>query len=1098
MPAVAITDSNNMFGALEFSVAMARAGIQPIHGCEFTVSLPTIDTPARLTLLAQSEAGYRSLVRLNSAFYLDRDAGAGPLDLDIIAEHAEGLICLTGGMDGVLALLVAQRRGPDAHAVATRLAAMFPRRLYVELQRHPESNSTLSEMESACENDILRIAHELDLPLVATNDVHFADRAMFDAHDALLCISDNESIENAQDRRRLTPEHYFKSQQDMIDLFADQPEAIGNTIEIARRCAFRCTTRDPILPKFTDNEVAALRAAAQAGLDKRLRDRPKAAPEADYRSRLAYELDVIERVGFAGYFLIVADFITWAKTEGIPVGPGRGSGASSLVAYALTITDLDPLRFSLLFERFLNPDRVSMPDFDIDFCQDRRDEVIRYVRKKYGKERVAQIITFGALLSRMAVRDVGRVMRLPYRKVDGLAKLIPRHAARHATIAQALDEEPRLREEVDGDAEVGRLFDYAGALEGLLRNASTHAAGLVIGDRPLDEIVPLYKDARSELPATQFSMKWVEQAGLVKFDFLGLKTLTIIKGAVDLLADGGTVVDIDAIALDDEKTFDIYTSASTVGVFQLESTGMKDTLRMMKPTCIEDIVALVALYRPGPMVNIPDYCRIKNGEQPLQSQHASIDPILAETHGIIVYQEQVMQIAQAMAGYTLAQADILRKAIGKKIKSVMDAEQPQFLAGAAANGISDGKAKEVWDLMARFAEYGFNKSHAAAYAMVSYQTAWLKANHPTEFLAAAMNCDAGDTAKLEAYMSEARRLNIDIVPPDINRSQARFTVSDGRIMYSLCAIKGVGADAMRRLVDLRGEAPFTDLFDLADRVELRLMGKRCLEMVTRAGAFDSLDKNRCRVLASIDVLMAYSATLHAERASQRVSLFGDAENSLPPPRLPDAPQWSDGDKLAQEFEALGYYLSGHPLDHYGEALRRRQAWSFSELRQKSTDGTSRWTAGTVVAKQERLSRNKNRFAFVELSDRTEKMEFTVFGDELAAASSPMAPGDSILFIAEAREENDQLRFRASSIQPITSPPSVSGLRVYFDDPNIPRQVRSILDREAGTDRRRIEFLPVGKDIPVGTTLQVPGDFPVSPDMHKALASLKGVVKTEEV
>ena len=829
-----------------------------------------------------------------------------------------------------------------------------------------------------------------------------------------------------------------------------------------------------------------------------MQDRQLAAPVSQYWNRLDYELDIIENMGFAGYFLIVADFIKWAKTQGIPVGPGRGSGASSLVAYALTITDIDPLRFSLLFERFLNPDRVSIPDFDIDFCQDRRDEVIRYVRQKYGEERVAQIITFGAMLSRMAVRDLGRVMRLGYGRIDRLAKMIPRQGARHATIEQALEDEPRLREEAESDKSIGRLFDYAKTLEGLLRNASTHAAGVVICDRPIDEIVPLYKDPRSDIPATQFSMKWIDQAGLVKFDFLGLKTLTLIQGAVDMLSADGNPVDIDNIPLDDPATFEIYASASTVGIFQLESSGMKDTLRMMKPTCIEDIVALVALYRPGPMVNIPTYCEIKNGEQQRLSQHQSIDHILAETHGIIVYQEQVMQIAQAMAGYTLAQADILRKAIGKKIKSVMDDERPKFLAGAAANGIDDRTAGDVWDLMARFAEYGFNKSHAAAYAIVSYKTAWLKAHHPTEFLASAMNCDAGDAIKLDAYIGEARRLEIEVVPPDVNHSDARFAVADGRIIYALGAVKGVGAEAMRDLVIARGSKQFSDLFDLAERVELRTLGRRCLEMLTRAGAFDSLDNNRARVLASVEILMTYSAKLHEERQNGRISLFGDKENRLPPPELPVLPRWSDGEKLRQEFDALGYYLSGHPLQQYESELRERGALTFRELLQQSQDGISCWSAGTVVAKQERLSRKKNRFAFVEMSDPTGKLEFTVFSDDLSEASNNLETGNSVMFMVDVRSDNEQLRFRASSIQEIPSLVHKQSLRVYFDNPNVPALVRDLIEKESGSNRRCIEFRPLCNDIPVGTRICIPGEFAVRSGMREALSSLPGVVKAEEI
>ena len=630
----------------------------------------------------------------------------------------------------------------------TRLAAAFGDRLYVELQRHPGENGQ-PEAERLTERGLIEMAYAMALPLVATNDVYFPKAEMYEAHDALICIAEGAYVDQQDARRRLTPQHYFKSEAEMVTLFADLPEAVENTVEIAQRCAFMAYRRDPILPKFADDEVAELRRQAHQGLRDRLAIIPHAASVEDYEKRLEFELGIIEGMGFPGYFLIVADFIKWAKDHDIPVGPGRGSGAGSLVAYALLITDLDPLRYSLLFERFLNPERVSMPDFDIDFCMDRREEVIQYVQAKYGRDKVGQIITFGALLSKAAVRDIGRVLQMPYGQVDRLSKMIPVEGVKPVSIEKALADEPRLREEAKSEEVVARLLNYGQQVEGLLRNASTHAAGVVIGDRPLDALVPLYQDPRSDMPATQFNMKWVEQAGLVKFDFLGLKTLTVIQNAVDqikasgrhlhLAADGtelftppeGLIDDIATIPLDDEASYKLYASAKTVAVFQVESSGMMDALKRMKPTCIEDIVALVALYRPGPMENIPTYCEVKNGLKDLESIHPSIDHILAETQGIIVYQEQVMQIAQVMGGYSLGGADLLRRAMGKKIAEEMAKERPKFEKGAMANGVDKKKAKEVFDLLEKFANYGFNKSHAAAYAVVSYQTAWLKAKGVT-------------------------------------------------------------------------------------------------------------------------------------------------------------------------------------------------------------------------------------------------------------------------------------------------------------------------------------------------------------------------------
>src|SRR6056297_2253666 len=802
MPAVAVTDTNNMFAALEFSVTASGAGIQPIMGCQ--VDLDYLETqpgerakpPAPLVLLAQNEAGYENLMKLNSCLYLRGDGQLPHVTLAELEAHAQGVICLTGGPDGPLGRLLQAGQRPAAEALMGQLLAAFADRLYVELQRHPGEDGA-PEAERLTERGFVEMAYGMGIPLVATNDVYFPEAGMYEAHDALLWVAEGSYVDQAETRRRLTPQHYFKSQDEMAALFADLPEALENTVEIARRCAFGAYRRDPILPRFADDEVDELRRQAREGLEKRLAVIPHAAPVGDYEKRLDFELGIIEGMGFPGYFLIVADFIKWAKERDIPVGPGRGSGAGSLVAYALTITDLDPLRYKLLFERFLNPERVSMPDFDIDFCMDRREEVIAYVQEKYGRDKVGQIITFGALLSKAAVRDIGRVLQMPYGQVDRLSKLIPVEGVKPVSIEKALKEEPRLREEARAEEVVDRLLTYGQQVEGLLRNASTHAAGVVIGDRPLDELVPLYQDPRSDMPATQFNMKWVEQAGLVKFDFLGLKTLTVVQNALDLIhaegrdlhiaADGSTIYepfegaenDIGQIPLDDEKTYELYSRARTVAVFQVESSGMMDALKRMKPTCIEDIVALVALYRPGPMENIPKYCEVKNALSERDHLHPSVDHILDETQGIIVYQEQVMQIAQEMAGYSLGGADLLRRAMGKKIQAAMDAERPKFLKGAAENGVDEDKALEVWNLLDKFANYGFNKSHAAAYAVVSYQTAWLKANHPVEFMAAVMNCDIHLTDKLGVYKQEVDRMGIEVIAPCVNLSAPTFTVDTG-------------------------------------------------------------------------------------------------------------------------------------------------------------------------------------------------------------------------------------------------------------------------------------------------------------------------------
>ncbi|MBX6374834.1 MAG: DNA polymerase III subunit alpha, partial [Acetobacteraceae bacterium] len=754
MPAVALTDTANLFGALEFAQACAGKGVQPIMGCQLFLSRTAADPrpeaerlpPDPVVALAMDARGLDNLQRLSSLGFLAADPSGKPcLRFDTLAEHAEGLILLTGGTLGPIARLLAEGRREAAGRLLARLAEAFPDRLVVELHRHG------LDLDRSVEPGLLALADAAGLPIVAANDVYFADPAMHAAHDALLCIAEGRVLAEP-DRRRVTPEHWFKPADMMRALFADLPEACDNTLAIARRCAVMTEARKPELPVCPKvqpgmTEAETVRDMARRGLEARL-DAMGAdeATRARYRERLEYELGIIEKMGFSGYFLIVADFIQWAKSRGIPVGPGRGSGAGSVAAWALTITDLDPMRFGLLFERFLNPERVSMPDFDIDFCQDRRDEVIEYVRREYGADRVAQIITFGKLQAKAAVRDVGRVMGMPYGQVDRIASLIPFNPAKPVTLAQAIEGEPRLQEMQRNDETVARLLEVAQQIEGLYRNASTHAAGVVIGRRPLIEIVPLYRDPRSEMLITQYSMKYVEQASLVKFDFLGLKTLTVIQRTLEILKGQGIEIDIARIPLDDPGTYEMLRRGDAAGVFQFEGQGMRDCLRQMRVDRFEDLVAAVALYRPGPMANIPAYCARKHGE-PWESPHPKIHHILEETYGIMVYQEQVMQIAQELAGYSLGAADLLRRAMGKKIRSEMEQQRKIFVEGAVARGVDAAKAGEIFDLMERFADYGFNKSHAAAYALVSYQTAWLKANHPVAFLAASMSLDLDKTEK---------------------------------------------------------------------------------------------------------------------------------------------------------------------------------------------------------------------------------------------------------------------------------------------------------------------------------------------------------------
>ncbi|WP_460272448.1 DNA polymerase III subunit alpha [Celeribacter sp. ULVN23_4] len=1137
MPAVAVTDTNDLFCALEFSEYSKGAGIQPIIGCQISVAYTKPEpgakpkAPAPVVLLAQNETGYEHLMKLNSCLYVDKHDGIPQVTLEELERYSGGLICLTGGSDGPIGRMIRDHHEPQARALLERFKAIYPNRLYVELQRHPGEEGSHTEAERLTERPFVEWAYDLGLPLVATNDVYFPKSEMYEAHDALLCIAEGAYVDQVEPRRRLTPEHYFKSPAEMIALFADLPEAIENTVEIAKRCAFKAYKRAPILPKFADDEVEELRKQAWEGLDKRLAVIQPAAPREEYEDRLKFELGIIEQMGFPGYFLIVADFIKWSKDHNIPVGPGRGSGAGSLVAYVLTITDLDPLRYSLLFERFLNPERVSMPDFDIDFCMDRREETIQYVQQKYGRDKVGQIITFGALLSKAAVRDIGRVLQMPYGQVDRLSKLIPVEGVKPVSIKQALEDEPKLREEARNEEVVDRLLTYGQQVEGLLRNASTHAAGVVIGDRPLDHLVPLYQDPRSDMPATQFNMKWVEQAGLVKFDFLGLKTLTVIQSAMDLIfksgrplhiaADGtelyeppeGGENEINLIPLDDEKTYKLYSDAKTVAVFQVESSGMMQALRQMKPTCIEDIVALVALYRPGPMENIPTYCDVKHGRKELQSVHPTIDHILAETQGIIVYQEQVMQIAQVMAGYSLGGADLLRRAMGKKIKEAMDAERPKFEAGAAKNGVDKKKASEVFDLLEKFANYGFNKSHAAAYGVVSYQTGWLKANHPVEFMAGVMNCDIHLTDKLSIFCEEVRRgLDIEIIPPCVNRSLATFDVVDQKLVYALGALKNVGVEAMQLIVKAREEGgkPFVTLYDFARRVDLKKVGKRPLEMLARAGAFDLLDSNRRRVFDSLDALVQYSAAIHEQKASNQVSLFGDAGEDLPEPRLSPVGDWVASERLMEEQKAIGFYLSGHPLDDYAAALKRKKIGTIAEVQAKAeAEGGTIMKVGVLVSGFRPMKSGKGtRYFRMNISDPTGQLSgiamFPKKG-EYDSSYDIFEKHDKLVMSLEGRFNDGQFDPMIRSVAPMETVVADAGgaaLKIYCENTQAIIQVGELLTRVTEEAKQpakgAISFCLMPPDTQNEVEIDVPQPFVITPEIKGAIKSFDGVVLVEDM
>lgn len=1108
MPAVALVDRANLFGALEFSVATKEAGVQPIIGCALPVSGLGEGPPERwartptVVLLAQSEQGYLNLCELSSHAYVECDAAEEPhVPWSMVADHAEGLILLSGGPDGPIDPLMAAGKVKEGRAALEEMHRVFADRFYVELQRHGRPN------EAAAEGELVAYAYEADVPLVATNDTYFAKSAMYAAHDALLCIADGSFL-GQEERRRVTAEHWFKPAAEMRTLFADLPEACDNTLDIARRCAFMVAKRGPLLPSFPTaggrSEAEELAHQAREGLKMRMSlGQANTAPAEDYEARLEREIGIIIQMGFPGYFLIVSDFIKWAKAHDIPVGPGRGSGAGSLVAYALTITNLDPLRYGLLFERFLNPERVSMPDFDIDFCQERRQEVIDYVQQNYGRDRVAQIITFGTLQARAVLRDVGRVMQMPLGQVDRLAKMVPANPANPVTLAQAIDIEPRLKQARDEDEAVARLLDVSLQLEGLYRNASTHAAGVVIGDRKLTQLTPLYRDPRSDLPATQFNMKWVESAGLVKFDFLGLKTLTVIDRALKHLAKRGAGVDMDTLPLDDAKTYELMGNAQTVGVFQFEGQGMRDTLRQLRPNCIEDVTAIGALYRPGPMDNIPAFIDCKFGRKPIDTLHPTLAPVLNETYGIIVYQEQVMQIAQILAGYSLGEADLLRRAMGKKKKEEMEQQRARFISGAALNDISAEQSGGIFDLVDKFAGYGFNKSHAAAYAVVSYQTAWLKANAPVEFYAASMSLDIANTDKLSVFYQDAKRMGVKILAPDVNRSAADFEVENGEVLYALGAIRNVGLQAMEHVVQVRREGgPFRDIFDFVERVDPRQVNKRTFETLARAGAFDSIHPNRAQLMAAAELLLSFSQSVAAQRASEQDSLFGDSNSDLVEAqkrKMPKVEPWTPTERLDEELAAVGFYLSGHPLDDMIEPLRRKRTDLYADALAKALGGAEALRmAGIVRRKLEKPGRTGEKFAFVTLSDPTGEYEVLFPPETLRRCRDFIEPGKAVSIKVRAKATEGEVRFFGDDAQPVEKvlENAVAGLRVHV----APRsaEIEALKKRLEATGRGGEIVLVAGLGGGQEVELKLPGRFKLDMAVRSALKTAPGVVFVEDL
>lgn len=1023
MPAVAITDSGNMFGALEYSCAASGDGIQPIIGSELLMeankyfdkedaSFDKEKNFSKIVLLAQTDEGYYNLVSLVSRDFLERKNGIAPhIEFDWLREKSNGIICLTGGAEGLIGKLLLKGQKDRAEKALLELKDIFGDRLYMELMRH----GLKEEIET--EKGFIELAYKHNIPLVATNDCHFLEKDNFKAQDVLSCIAEGRYVTET-DRKRQTEQHYFKSPEEMEKLFADIPEAIENTINIAKRIHTMAYTRKPTLPHFQlpegMTEADYMRKLSVEGLEKRLEQKYKNEKITDeeekkriheqYFKQLEYEMDVITKMDFPGYFLIVADFINWSKNNDVPIGPGRGSGAGSVVAWAMKITDLDPIRFSLFFERFLNPERVSMPDFDVDFCQRGRERSIKYVQEKYGYDMVAQIITFGKLQSRAVIKDVGRVLQMSYGEVDKISKMIPQNLS----LEEAIEQDPDLKKQQQADPQIGELMRIALELEGLNRHSSMHAAGVVIGDKPLQQICALYSDgSEGSMPVVQYTMKYAEKVGLVKFDFLGLKTLTIIKDALAYIKNRDITIDIDNIPLDDKEVYDMLVEGDSVAVFQVESSGMKSILKQMKPDNIEDIIALVSLYRPGPMDSIPTYIKRKHGLEKVEYLHPKMEEILKDTYGIIIYQEQVMNIAKALAGYTLGGADLLRRAMGKKIKEEMDRQRGVFVEGAKKfSDIDEDLANKIFDLLAKFAEYGFNKAHAAAYSVISYQTAYLKHYFPVEFLISTMNMDIADSDKTNFYIQDLKAHNIKILPPDINKSDTYFSVEriplEGEkdtkvnryhgneelaVRYGFCGIKGVGSNVGEEIVKERdANGPFKNIFDFVERVSGKVINKKTMEALAKAGAFDNIHDNRKQIHDSCEVLSKYCTNFHEEKDSDQMSLFGGFDSGANvKPVLVRTADWSGVERYQREFEAFGFYLGGHPMDSLKDELDSRGITYSDELESDAIiDGDKIRMAGVVVTTSIKSSA-KGRYAFIGISDAKGMVEIALFDNDLITA-----------------------------------------------------------------------------------------------------------------
>ncbi len=1019
-----LCDTSNLCGALEFAEKISKSGTQPIIGTQINFKIG--ETTGLLPLFALNEAGYKNMIELSSLSYLENDQLSDPhVDFELLLSNSKGVAVFSGTVFGLFGKLFDKGKFSEIDELYNKIKNAFDDRFYLEIQRHDDQN------ETAFEKFNLKKSLDLEIPIIATNEVFYLDKEMHEAHDALICIG-NKTYVNEKNRLRLTDQHYLKTNLEMSELFADLPEALENNYNFPLRCCYRPLFSNPILPNISSdkdgNADEILKKDSIEGLKIKFNKIFNLSDEdlennnsyRDYKDRLNHELSIILEMKYSSYFLIVADYIKWAKNNDIPVGPGRGSGAGSLVAWCLSITDVDPIKFNLIFERFLNPDRISMPDFDIDFCEDKRDQVFEYLTTKY-KDSVAHIITFGKLKARMVIRDVGRVLGLAYGFVDSISKMIPFDPSRPQNLSQCIAGEPRLQKLINDDPRVKKLIDLSLKLEGLNRNVATHAAGVVIADKKLTEVVPLYKDISADLllPSTQFDMYSAENAGLVKFDFLGLKTLTVINNTQKLIKKKNKEFDIENISYEDQKVFDLMSTGKTVGLFQIESAGMREALIQMKPNHIEDIIALVALYRPGPMSNIPTYNDCKHGKQKPDYLHPLLEDILKPTYGVIIYQEQVMQIAQKLSGFTAGQADLLRRAMGKKKRAELEKQKQGFIAGAVKNGITKDVAAGIFLKIEPFAEYGFNKSHAAAYAIISYQTAFLKTYYPKEFIAASMTMDISNQNKLSEFYEELKRLNVEVVRPDINECFADFRTIDDKFYYALGSIKAVGFDAISNIIKERTlNGKFESIHDFINRVNPKNINKLQLEGLVKAGAFDKLNLNRQALHNSIPAMIAKNKNIFDNKSANQIDLFSEDEKAKDD-ILMKTEDWKFEERLSKEFESVGFFISDHPLNQFIEIFNDYKITDYTSFISKEDLKNSN-IAATLLKIQERKTAKGNSYAVLKLTDLLSVFELFIFSDVLELNREILKEGNSLILTLFKNTSNDENRLTRINVQKIAS------------------------------------------------------------------------------